>query len=60
MTQYDNVVNEKEGNQMVIGVNCGHTLSGAGSGAVGMISESAVSYTHLDVYKRQITRCQLE
>lgn len=40
LTQYDNVVNEKEGNQMVIGVNCGHTLSGAGSGAVGMISES--------------------
>ena len=25
---------------MVIGVNCGHTISGAGSGAVGIINES--------------------
>ena len=25
---------------MVIGINCGHTVSGAGSGAVGIINES--------------------
>ena len=40
---------------MKIGVNCGHTLKGPGSGAVGIINESeqtrAVGYTLMDMFR---------
>ena len=40
---------------MKIGVNCGHTLTGAGTGAVGIINESehtrAVGYTLMDMLR---------